>query len=426
MPHSSPYIEDIIGRKPNWLIRFGIGGLLLILLSLLFTAWFVKYPDVIKAEVYISTPNPPIDLVSPINAQIDSIFYYNRKEIIAKGSPLILLKSTAEFSKIEQLKFFLNQLSHDSIFEQNIKFKSISELGELQPNSNKLVSLIEEFNEHFNHKPFEKRINYLKKIILNNEKSYHSIKKQLNHELNDFELVSKNMRRADILFEKGVISEVNYEEEKQRFIRKEILLEKYRAEIINHNTNSVNQTKQLTELLLQKDHFNHEIRADIQNTIKTLKTQLEHWYNNYLISSPIDGYITIFKEHNVGDFLTAGNYVLTILPPEKQNLFAYGNFSVNMAGKLKKDNKAIIKLHSYPYREYGTVDGLIEEISEIPIKNMYSIKIRLPNQLKTGFEEEIIFKQRLTADAELITQDRSLLSRIFNSFKYLIEKNSSK
>ena len=107
------------------------------------------------------------------------------------------------------------------------------------------------------------------------------------------------MRRADILFEKGVISEVNYEEEKQRFIRKEILLEKYRAEIINHNTNSVNQTKQLTELLLQKDHFNHEIRADIQNTIKTLKTQLEHWYNNYLISSPIDGYITIFKEHNV-------------------------------------------------------------------------------------------------------------------------------
>ena len=97
-----------------------------------------------------------------------------------------------------------------------------------------------------------------------------------------------------------------------------------------------------------------------------------------------------------------------------------------MAGKLKKDNKAIIKLHSYPYREYGTVDGLIEEISEIPIKNMYSIKIRLPNQLKTGFEEEIIFKQRLTADAELITQDRSLLSRIFNSFKYLIEKNSSK
>ena len=227
MPHSSPYIEDIIGRKPNWLIRFGIGGLLLILLSLLFTAWFVKYPDVIKAEVYISTPNPPIDLVSPINAQIDSIFYYNRKEIIAKGSPLILLKSTAEFSKIEQLKFFLNQLSHDSIFEQNIKFKSISELGELQPNSNKLVSLIEEFNEHFNHKPFEKRINYLKKIILNNEKSYHSIKKQLNHELNDFELVSKNMLRADILFEKGVISEVNYEEEKQGFISKEILLEKY-------------------------------------------------------------------------------------------------------------------------------------------------------------------------------------------------------
>jgi hypothetical protein len=54
---------------------------------------------------------------------------------------------------------------------------------------------------------------------------------------------------------------------------------------------------------------------------------------------------------------------------------------------------------------------------------MYSVKIRLPNKLETGYDKKIIFKQRLSGDAELITENRSLLSRIFSNFKYFIEKN---
>jgi hypothetical protein len=115
-----------------------------------------------------------------------------------------------------------------------------------------------------------------------------------------------------------------------------------------------------------------------------------------------------------------------MLPVENQELFAFGSFSVAKAGKLKEHNKAIIKLHSYPYREYGAIDGYVEKISDFPIDGMYSVKIRLPNKLETGYDKKIDFKQRLSGDAELITENRSLLSRIFSNFKYFIEERVEK
>lgn len=78
-------------------------------------AWWVKYPDVIKAAVYISTPNPPIDLVCPSNAQIEKIFTKDAERKIAKGNPLILLKSTSDYGEIQKLQLYLGALEKDSL-----------------------------------------------------------------------------------------------------------------------------------------------------------------------------------------------------------------------------------------------------------------------------------------------------------------------
>jgi len=423
VPQHSTHIDDIIGKRPNWLIRFGISGILLMLLTLLFVSWLVKYPDVIKAEVFISTPNPPIDLVCPVNAQIEKIFKYSADSIVKKDSPLILLKNSASYHEIKKLKAYLNILSRDSLLNSPIvSSKNFHRLGDLQSTYNQLSNYIEEFNEHLKHTPFKNQILFLKKIISNNKESLQISERRFLIELQDHKIVVKAENRADILFNKGVIAEVEYELEKQKLLRKEIQLESYRSGLIDQKTTIVNLQKQLAELMIQKDHFYHELRGNIKNITKLLNSQIELWTNKFIISSPINGTISVFKEFNTGDFLTAGNYVLTILPLENQELFAYGSFSVESAGKLQVNNKAIIKLHSFPYREYGSVDGYIDKISDFPIKNMYSVKIRLPSKLKTGFDKKIIFKQRLTGEAELITEDRSLLSRIFSNCKYFVEK----
>ncbi len=400
--------------------------MLLMLLTLLFVAWLVKYPDIINATVYISTPNPPIDLVSPISAQIEKVFINSNSSEVKKGSPLVLLKSTASFEEVQKLEMFLEELSKDTLLEKPISISTnFSKLGLLQNTYNQLATYLEEYNEHIIHTPYEKRIFYLEKIIMNNSMFLESSEKQYFMALEDTKFVYKSKEIAEHLFSKGVIAKTEYDKEKQTLLQKQIQLESNRASLITVETNIVNLKKQLAELKIQKDHFSHEIRGNIKRTTKTLSAQIEDWSNKYVISAPINSSISVYKEFHKGDYLTAGSYLLTILPLENQELFAYGSFPVAKAGKLSKNHKAIIKLDAYPYREYGSIDGFIEKISDFPIKNMYSVKIRLPNRLKTGYDKKIIFKQRLSGQAELITENRSLLSRIFSNFKYFVEERVS-
>lgn len=424
MPKSSPYIKDIVGRKPNWLIRSGIGGLLVMLTTMLFLSWFIKYPDIIKGEIYISTPKPPIDVISPISAKIVKIFDYAKDDIVSEGSNLILLNSTADFEEIKKLEHILNYLGNDNVFEDKIQINSkLSKLGDLQNTFNTLTIYIEEFNENLKEKPFEKQIKFLTNKIHNSKMSLDSSKKLLELERKDFNIAKKRINRTRVLHSKGVITELEYEIKKQKFIQEEIQLEKYRSDLISKKEIIGTLQKQLSDLKIKKNHSKHELKDNINNIRKMLIGQIDNWKNLFLITSPINGTVSVFKEINEGDFVTAGSYILTILPPDNQELFAYGSYHVEKAGTISVGDKAIIKLDAYPYREYGSIDGHIEEISDFPIEGKYSIKIKLPQRLNTGFKKNIQFKQRLTGNAELISNNRSLLSRIFYNFKYPIENN---
>ncbi len=425
LPKHSSHINEIIGKKPSWLIRMGISGMLCLLLALLFVAWWVKYPDIIKATVYISTPNPPIDVVCPTSAKIEKIFFYN--EEVTKGSPLILLKSTSNYSEVQSLKGFLQNLAKNSLLENTIVIpKDFSNLGILQDGYNQLASILEELNEHIEYRPYKKRIAFLEKMIVSNRQSLESLEKRFLLDMEDQKIVTNDKKRSDTLFSKGVISERDFEIAQQQVLQKEIQMENNRTRLIDKKTAIISLQKQLAELKIQQDHFNYEIRDKIKTISKMLSAQIEEWTSSFVVVAPIKGTISVFNELNKGDYLSAGSYLLTILPIENQELFAFGSFSVAKAGKLKENNKAVIKLHAYPYREYGAIDGFVEKISDFPIEGMYSVKIRLPNKLETGYDKKIDFKQRLSGDAELITENRSLLSRIFSNFKYFIEERVQK
>lgn len=223
--------------------------MLLMLLTLLFVAWLVKYPDIIKATVIISTPKPPIDLVSPANAQIEKVFISSKENKIEKGSPLVLLKSTSSYKEVQKLKGFLEELKKDSLLEKTIIISTnFSKLGALQNTYNQLATFLEEYNELMLHTPYKKRITFFKKIIINNKKSLKSAEKRFLLELQDQKMVAKSKKRAEILFSKGVIAEIEYEVEKQKLLQKEIQLEGNRANLIDLKTNIVNLQKQLVEL----------------------------------------------------------------------------------------------------------------------------------------------------------------------------------
>ena len=79
--YSEP-VNDIIGKPPGTLLRWGTAVLLLVFVLFIFFAGIIKYPDSIPAGVEITTVNPPVTMVSKISGRIKNLYVKLPVEIL--------------------------------------------------------------------------------------------------------------------------------------------------------------------------------------------------------------------------------------------------------------------------------------------------------------------------------------------------------
>lgn len=92
------------------------------------------------------------------------------------------------------------------------------------------------------------------------------------------------------------------------------------------------------------------------------------------------------------------------------------------AGKIKTGQKVHVKLNDYPYNEYGIVTGRIEKISNVANKDFYLGKVALDNYKITDYKKKITIKENTMGIAEIITEDRSWLGRLFEKVIYVFTR----
>ncbi|WP_136468023.1 HlyD family secretion protein [Flagellimonas onchidii] len=412
-------INEIIERKPNWLVRYGIGSILCCLLIILLIAWIVKYPDLVEGNVSIVTPKPPIDIISKSNSTIEIDFGRTENDIINPGDPIFLLENTASYHQIKLLQEeLLLSSSIDSIPDNR---QWLDSLGGIQSiyNSYKLSKL--NLINYNNEKPYDKRLKNLKSSIAGSNKGVQYSEILVGSSKENYEYQRKKFKRYQSLFEKGVISELEYENHKQSLLQLQM----------NHTNNfknyhsesqSINNLEgKIIELEIQKNEYEEKLKLEYYGALNELKSVLKSWESQYLIVSTIRGRLSFFSDLNKGDFVAVGERLFTIIPVQEDKLQAIGVFPSTNIGKVKVGQDAIIKLNAFPYHEYGTINGRVNRISEIPMNNSYNIIIELPNKLETNYKNKIEFKQRLDATASIITKDQSLLKRMFFQFENIFK-----
>jgi HlyD family secretion protein len=113
-----------------------------------------------------------------------------------------------------------------------------------------------------------------------------------------------------------------------------------------------------------------------------------------------------------------------VIVPEISEIIAQLEAPMAQSGKIEIGQTVNIKLDNYPVAEYGAVEGRIESISMIPVRNVYSIKVSLPKGLTTSYKRELTFRQEIQGTAEIITNDMRLIERILNQVRNLIDNAS--
>lgn len=112
---------------------------------------------------------------------------------------------------------------------------------------------------------------------------------------------------------------------------------------------------------------------------------------------------------------------MSVLPNDKE--FVVGRMlipSVN-SGKVKPNQKVLVKLDNYRYQEYGIVEGKVQNISLTPDdKGNYYVDVLLPKGLRTSFGKKLPFDRELKGSAEIVTEDLRLIERFFYQIRKLL------
>ncbi len=94
--------------------------------------------------------------------------------------------------------------------------------------------------------------------------------------------------------------------------------------------------------------------------------------------------------------------------------------------KVSPGQKVNLKFENYPYLEFGIVRGVVGKVSSVPGGDSYETEIQLPDGLTTTFGKELEFRQELKGNAEIVTENISLLSRILDPVKAVFGKGKRK
>jgi hypothetical protein len=151
---------------------------------------------------------------------------------------------------------------------------------------------------------------------------------------------------------------------------------------------------------------------ELRQSIATLSSKIERWKQTYLLVAPTDGIVSFYRTPQEQEYIQQGDRVLAIIPyQEYDNLVGEVQLPIEGSGKVEMGQAVQIKFASYPFQEFGLVEGVVESKSLLPKDNKYFVKIALPNGLRTTYGEELGFRQQMKGTVEIVTGDKRFFER---------------
>ncbi len=410
----SAEVQEIIGKAPNNIIRWGITVLFLVIISLLFCSWFIKYPDLLTANVVITTTPPPIALVSRTSGNLHLLKKEN--EIVKSEEVVAYLQSSAS---IDAVLFVEEKLSSNS----DLRTTTIpGSLGDLQPHYAGLTSALTSLNALTENKIYDKQIAQLQKQVITYQKLGRSQLSQQKLSAQELKLAQEKFTTDSVLFVQKVTSAIDFNQAKTNWLQQQRNAHNAETTLLNNEAQLNQLNKQIADLEIQRTEQHQKLELTVAQAKDQLLAQITKWKETYSFIATSTGSLAYLGFLEDQQFIEANKPLFSIIP-EHGKLIARAELPIRGSGKVKEGQLVNIRLENYPFEQFGLLRGKISSISVMPGEDKYWVTIELPDQLLTNQNKTLTFKQQLSGSTEIITEDLRLLERFFYQFRKLIKRS---
>ena len=419
----SEEIQDLMVKKPSWMIRWGITAILVIIFLLLMFTWIMKYPDIIYGRVNITVDQPPVKIVNQSNGKITHLLLKDATKV-ESGAIIAEIENPVSAEIVSYLEMYVENL--DSVIysgAQNLPLPDTGnrKYGDLQIRMNEMRKDLSLYNLKMIHDlelqeiiKLQERIAYHKEMIVISE-NLEGIEKQELDNAKEKYIADQKMYLDSVLSKYDFMqSETQYHKSQQQY--DQLLL----------NIVQFKLTLNSMEMELANKRYNRDqnLQTDLQKILshrEFIVNFINIWKQKFALIAPVGGYLTYLSPIYENQYIYEGESYFAIIQ-DNHDIVGWMEVPSTGYGKINIGQKVNVRLDNYPFHEFGILEGTVIRMGQIPEKNVYSVEVAFPEGLMTTYHHELKFSPEMLGSAEIITENKRLLQRIFDSFIKLINR----
>lgn len=397
----------------------------MVLILLIGSAVF-KYPDIISSSVSLTGTTPVAGVVARSSGKLQELYVQNNQQVEAKAF-LAVIENPAKTEDVIQLKEILRKL--DSGLDTIALVPSqLLQLGSLQPLYSSFSLTMSEYRQFKELAYHLKKISLMKGRIAQNEVYYTNMMRQKEISEAQIKLAHQQYTRDSLLEAKILISKEELERSHSQYLQSSLSAENMDRSLENLQIQLAQMYESLYDTEYQYQEKKNTLETQLRSLINLLKTEVNTWEMNYVLTTPIEGVITFTQYWTKNQNVAAGNVVFNIVPDNQGEIIGKAMLPTERSGKVKVGQKVNIRFNNYPDNEYGIVKGVVKNISLIPASQgqgtkSYIVDIELPNGLKTTYNKTLPFLPEAEGQADIITDDITLLERFLLPLRKVITES---
>ncbi len=413
----SEEVQDILSSPPAALVRVGsavIGGILLIVLL---GCCIFKYPDTISCEVTITNEYPPVVLKAKATGQLKELYISDGGHVNV-GGMIAVIENPACTADVMRLDSLLSAVIISTDEPVTLEQEPLT-LGSIQGGYSALIKAVTDYNTFVCNNLYDQRIQ-AEEAQLKPYGTYMSAMQQqekITQRLHG--LTDNNYQRERILHNKGLTSTADMESMEQTLLNSDMQREQMRTSMANTQIQIAQIKNNIAEFKLQKEAERRQLEATLLSALETVRNAITEWRQTYVLQSPISGIVSYNSLWQINQNVTAGDNTFSIVSGQASCVVGKAKVPLMGAGKVRAGQRVNIKLHSFPYLEYGFLTAQVTAISSMPDNDFYMATLSISSDMQTSYGKKILATGDLMGEADIVTEDLSITERMIGPLRYL-------
>lgn len=416
MEKHSHEIQDILSKPPRFIVQYGTLAAVLAFFALMVVMYFIQYPSKVDGRLRMTTKMPPMPVVAPMPGYVKMTV--NEGEYVERGQELGVIEGRASSQDITRLEELVIKLKDYTGQDYRDYATYDLRLGSVQAAYNELNNAIFDYTLAKRFTNLGNKKNSFNRQIENQKASIAFLDTEIKKLQEELRIARDSKEKKQRELRKGIIGYEEYNDYMARIkeIEGEISNRKSNREVIKSQIASYEF--EIKEETLNRTRSKSAQYQYIQKKLEELDDAIDQWKSLHVLKSPTNGTITFYDTEVSRKYVSQNNEVMAVVPRYAENeIIGEVKLPLVGSGAVEKGQRVLVKYDTYPFLEYGYVEGIVERKSLLPTpgKEEYNLEISFPKGLKTSRGDTIHFRQNMLANAEIITEDTRLMKRLLGT-----------